>query len=342
MEATFKKIAVFRALYLGDMLCVIPTVRAVKNAFPESSISLVGLPWQKDFARRFTHYFDRFIEFPGWPGLPEQEVNPKRVVEFLHSIQLENFDLVMQMQGHGSITNSMCMLWGSRTVTGLRKAHEYCPNEKLFPVSEDHEHEVLRYLKLTNALDLPSHGTNLEFPLLQGELDHFYNVLRKLKLSPGNYICLHAGARDPKRQWPLQNFTKVGNYLAALGYTIVLTGSEAERDLLRELADQIEHPVVNTIELLSNVSLGDLACFIKHSSLLISNDTGVSHIAAALEVPSVVIFSPYSDQRRWAPLNTSLHQVVSFEEAKDVHNVTNHAISQLQKYSATTSSYLFY
>jgi ADP-heptose:LPS heptosyltransferase len=342
METTFKRFAVFRALYLGDMLCIIPAIRALKNAFPDSSISLIGLPWQNDFTKRFGHYFDRFIEFPGWPGLPEQHVDPKKVVEFLYRIQNENFDIVLQMQGHGAITNSMCMLWGPKKVTGLRKPNDYCPDEKLFPVSEDDEHEVLRYLKLTNALDLPSCGTQLEFPLLQEELARFNTICEKLKLSPNNYICLHPGARDPKRRWPAENFSQIGNTLAAQGHTIVLTGSDVERDLLEQLSNQMQYPVVNTVDLLPSVSLGDLACFIKYATLLISNDTGVSHIAAALETPSVVIFSPFSDQRRWAPLNTSLHQVISFNEADDVHYVTNRVMNQLQKYSARESSYLFY
>src|SRR4051812_7519387 len=110
----FKKIAVFRALQLGDMLCIIPTVRAIRHAYPKATITLIGLPWQKDFVARFPDYFDEFITFPGWPGLPEQGWNAEASVSFLREMQEEKFDLVLQMQGNGILTNSMCLLWNGK------------------------------------------------------------------------------------------------------------------------------------------------------------------------------------------------------------------------------------
>lgn len=65
------RIAIFRALYLGDMLCSIPAVRAIRTAYPDAEIHLIGLPWQRDFVSPFDGYFNHFIEFPGWPDLPE-------------------------------------------------------------------------------------------------------------------------------------------------------------------------------------------------------------------------------------------------------------------------------
>jgi ADP-heptose:LPS heptosyltransferase len=328
-----KKIGVFRALYLGDMLCIIPAVRAIKEAYPNASITLIGLPWQRTFQQRFSNYFCRFIEFPGWPGLPEQPIDPKKIWHFVNAMQDEHFDLVLQMQGHGAITNSMCMLWGARHVAGLRRPNDYCPDEKLFPVSEDSEHEILRYLKLVNALHLAEHGTHLEFPFFEDELKHFNTLCDLFKIAEQSYVCLHPGARDPKRRWPVENFAYIANDLVETGHRIVLTGSSDEKDLLRQLAERIKAPVVNSIELCPELSLGDLALLIKNCRLLVSNDTGVSHIAAALETPSVVIFSPYSDQGRWAPLNTSLHKVVSAEKSAQADYVLSVVRSQLVQFS---------
>jgi ADP-heptose:LPS heptosyltransferase len=104
---TTKKIAVFRALQLGDMLCSVPALRALRNSYPEAEISLLGLPWAGSFTERFSHYLDRFIHFPGFPGLPEQPFNEASWKDFETLMQAEQFDLILQMQGNGSIVNDM-------------------------------------------------------------------------------------------------------------------------------------------------------------------------------------------------------------------------------------------
>jgi ADP-heptose:LPS heptosyltransferase len=65
--------------------------------------------------------------------------------------------------------------------------------------------------------------------------------------------------------------------------------------------------------------------------MLFSNDTGVSHIAAALHTPSVIVFSPFSDIRRWAPLDASRHLSIPFEKAKDAEYVLYCLLDHLGK-----------
>jgi ADP-heptose:LPS heptosyltransferase len=329
MKTLPANIGIFRALQLGDLLCIIPTMRALRTAYPFAHITLIGLPWQKGFVERFQQYFDAFVEFPGWPGLPEQPVDIKKIVPFLLSMQQQEFDLVLQMQGNGESTNAMCMLFGAKKVCGLRKPDEYCPDEKLFPISGDEEHEVLRFLKLIDALDLPFQGHELEFPFLDGEQEKLKKRLKKQGLLTRPYICIHPGSRDPKRRWATQRFAAVADMLARQGFDIVLTGSEEEKDLLREVGTLMTQKAVNAVDEFGNLPLGELAALLNYSVGLLSNDTGVSHIAAALKLPSVIVFSEYSKPNRWAPLDTARHTIVLPGQSQNCENVFNEVMNSI-------------
>src|SRR3990170_5357714 len=122
-----KKIGIFRALQLGDMLCTIPAIRALRNAYPEAEITLLGLPWAKSLLSRFPNYFDAFMHFPGYPGLPEQKFQAESFAVFLYQVLEKKFDLVLQMQGNGSIVNPMIELFGARYTAGFFLPNDYCP-----------------------------------------------------------------------------------------------------------------------------------------------------------------------------------------------------------------------
>lgn len=324
-----KRIAVFRALQLGDMLCVVPAIRAIKQQFPESEITLIGLPWQKYFVERFSHYFTAFVEFPGWPGLPERACNIPDVMDFLKRMHDEKFDLVIQMQGNGYIVNPMCMMFGALHVAGLRREDDYCPEEGLFPVMEEQEHEILRFMKLAAALGAPATDTSLEFPVLPGEEQRALQILSRMGLKPGKYVCVHPGARDPRRRWNPEYFGRVADALASRGYQILLTGSEEEKSILAELTASMHTPAFDLVKQFGHLGIGELAALFRTSAGLVSNDTGVSHVASALNVRSVVIFSPYSDPGRWKPLNGHLHKAILPDEAVNVMYVVNTVLRHL-------------
>jgi ADP-heptose:LPS heptosyltransferase len=165
-------------------------------------------------------------------------------------------------------------------------------------------------------------------------------VSADLDLVMNQYVCLHPGARDARRRWPIENFAYIGNKLLETGHKIVLTGSVQETDILNALEAKIHAPVINIVRQIGDVPLGILAATIENSRLLISNDTGVSHIAAGLRHPSVIIFSPYSDVNRWAPLNSALHRVILAEKATDPEYVLYCILDQLQKSGVSQSSLL--
>ena len=299
-----RRIAILRALMLGDLLCAVPALRAFRAALPDAEIVLVGLRWARGFAERFDRYVDGFLELPGFPGLPETEPRVRELPAFLARAQELRFDLAVQLHGSGATTNPLAVLLGARRTAGFYVPGSFRPDEELFVPYPDEGHEIHRLLRLPEALGVPLRGDELELPLGPADREELARVAPDLDGTA--YACVHPGARLTDRRWPPERFAAVADALAARGLRVVLTGTEGERALTGAVVTAATAPV---LDLTGATSLGGLGALVAGARLLVSNDTGVAHVAAALRVPSVIVVTA-SDPARWAPLDRMLHRVV--------------------------------
>jgi ADP-heptose:LPS heptosyltransferase/glycosyltransferase involved in cell wall biosynthesis len=299
-------IAVFRALQLGDLLCAVPAWRALRAANPRAHIALIGLPWAQAFVDRFPSYFDEFIAFPGYPGLPEQTPDLNQLQSFLTALSQRRFDWLLQMHGSGSYVNDVMRLCRARHLAGFYDPSGDCPHRCWFMPYPDHGSEIHRHIRLMQFLGVSSCGDELEFPLTESDRTALAGLNAVASLTPGSYICLHPGGRSADRRWPVGAFASVARALSSRGFRIVVTGTAEETDLGDELVRTLPVPLVNVI---GKTSLGMLGLLIGRARLLVSNDTGVSHIAAALRIPSVILCVG-SDPDRWGPLNRDRHRLL--------------------------------
>jgi ADP-heptose:LPS heptosyltransferase len=159
---------------------------------------------------------------------------------------------------------------------------------------------------LVAHLGAPERGDHLEFPLTSADVTSLERVREATALLTGRFVAIHPGAMEPARRWLPAHFAAVADHFASEGWQIVLTGTADEAPIAAEVEQVMRWPALN---LAGRTSLGALAAMLARADLLITNDTGVSHLAAALGVPSVVIFLA-SNPRRWAPLDRRLHRVV--------------------------------
>ncbi len=236
------KIAVFRALKLGDMLLGVPALRALRSAYPNAEIVLLGLPWAHQFVERFKMYIDRFVHFPGCIGLPEQPFNRTQFEKFIQQMREESFDLVLQMQGNGTIVNALVLLFNAKYVAGFYNDKSYIESDLFMPYPE-YGYEAQRHILLMQHLGIKIKNIQLEFPLTEKDEQELDALC--LPLVEKKYICIHAGSANSARQWPPQFFAALADYCIENGFTIVVTGTEEERDITRELIKCIHHPVID-------------------------------------------------------------------------------------------------
>ncbi|ARP76496.1 glycosyltransferase family 9 protein [Bordetella genomosp. 6] len=300
-----ERILVFRALQLGDMLCATPALRALRQAFPRAHIAWAGLPGSQALARRLRAYVDAFLEFPGLAAFPEQAAREQALPDFFRQARRGRYDVALQMHGSGAQSNAIVAQCGARHWGG------FVPG----PVQQQtgrwlawprHEPEPQRYLSLLRHLGIAAHDATLELPLQTRDHREAEALARSLGLHPERAILVHPGARLRSRRWPAERFGAVARALRERGWQVAVTGTPDEAPLCAV----VRRMAPDTLDLCGRTTLGGMAALAARCRLVVCNDTGMSHIAAAVRCPSVVIASG-SDPLRWAPANRALHTVLA-------------------------------
>lgn len=305
-DAVLQRIAVFRALQLGDLLCAAPALRALRAAHPRARITLIGLPWAREFVARFAPYLDDFIAFPGAPGLLERTATPAEYAEFAARARAARFDFALQLHGSGRYSNAVVANLGARDYAAFHPMNVTCPDRTRFLAYPEDEPEIRRLLRLLEFLGVTARDEALEFPIAADEWRSAAAIRARFGLQPGYYACLHPGARAAARRWRAERFARVADRLAAKGLRVAVTGTAQESALAAAIVKAMHAPCV---DLTGQTSIGVLAALLTGAKLLVCNDTGISHVAAALRVPSVVIYLGSSPER-WAPLDRARHRAV--------------------------------
>jgi len=304
-----RRIAIFRALQLGDMLCSVPALRALRAALPHAQVTLIGLPWARAFAARYADLIDAFDTFPGARGFPEQREDEAGLPAFFDAMRARRFDLAIQLHGSGGVANALVAQFGARALAGFSQADETLPGGGFgcFVGWPDALPEPERYNALMRAMGIDAPDASLWFPLADDDLDNYATLVARHRLDPRRLVLVHPGAQLPSRRWPPERFAAVADELAARGWQIAVTGTAGELELTARVIGAMTRPARH---LAGETSLGALAALVARARLVVCNDTGLSHVAAAMRTRSVVIASG-SDTRRWAPLDHDRHRVLA-------------------------------
>ena len=273
-------IAVVKPCCIGDCVMALPAVESLAAAFPQAHIHT--------FAGRHSAAVFRASEHVSRVYLCPDEVTPSRAPGLTWNLRTAGHDWIV-------------VLDRSRVVkVAARIANP--PRLVLLPrTSGETRHEIDVYLDALRAIDVPIATT---VPRL--DLSEFTNSRLDETISQLNcdFAVVHpGGAENPGstmtgKRWPSERMAELLRQIDARGLRPVLTGGHADASLCRTIVR--ESGVSTCLDLSGELDLMSSAAVIARAKLYVGADTGISHLAAAVGTPSVVIFGP-TNPLRYAP-----------------------------------------
>lgn len=279
-----RKIAVLRANGMGDMIFAMPAMAALRTAYPDAEIVLLGKEWHIQFFRNRPGPVDRVIAVPPYPGVGAYEdVSQDRpdLDDFFDAMSREGFDLALQMHGGGRNSNPFVRRLGARLTAGLRTP-DAVALDRWVPYIY-FQPEVIRYLETVALVGAEPVGLEPHLCVTSRDVEESYRWV-----SPDDrpLVVLHPGATDGRRRWSPVKFGAVGKILSDQGFRVVVTGTPEEDELIQSVLQAMDGPG----EGVSTLSLQGLIGLLSRARLGVSNDSGPLHLAGALGVSTVGIY----------------------------------------------------
>lgn len=290
MPEAYKNILIMKPSSLGDIVLALPALTALRRNFPGARISWLVRP---EFAALLENHpdldeiivFDRKLLGKAW-------FRPHAfgaLVSLVRRLRAGDFDVVFDFQGLFR-TASLAWLAGCRKRFGRAQAREFAYIFYTDKVHHDMEcaHLVDYYLRIIQTAGTRDIGVEFVLPKAPEAAESVSRLLASQKVSPDNYAVFVPGSAHADKCWPTERFAELADKITAkFGFSIVATGTEPEAGVVEKLKCQAKVPVAN---LAGQTSLSELMALLRGARLVVSNDTGPGHIAAASGVPLVLMF----------------------------------------------------
>lgn len=281
-----RKIAILNTAALGDTILMSGPLADLAAQYPEASITMVSGPSNYEVARLVSHV-DRVIRLPIFDPFASLRV-----------LRAQRFDALLDFGPWCRLNALLAMLSGAGVTVGFRtdgQARHFGYDLAVEHSSQVHEFEnhrrIVRTLGVKTShfpsLSLPLQGINAPSPV-----KHPYIVCH---LWPG-------GSAARQKEWPPARWVALAEHFARGKYHIVFTGSSNQKDLNREIMTRVNGSLRPGMHNAAGCSLIESLAILKTARLAVSVDTGLVHMAAALDVPLVGLYGPTSAER-WGPIS---------------------------------------
>ena len=284
----YRHILFIKPSSLGDIVHAMPTLAALRRAHSSARVTwLVKRQWA-GLVERIDGVDRVWAVDPGVKGWLSQ----------VRTLRAEHFDVAVDLQG---LFRSAVMGWlsGAPHRVGFANAREGSPwwYNQCVAVPTAEIHAVDRYLLVAKAMGAEHPGpAEFRFRIPQSDRDEVARLLGRAGVGPGtNWVAMNVSARWPTKRWPVASFAAVADQLneGGLGPVLFIGGPE-DRPIINVVSEMMKTRAIN---IAGSPAVGLLPALLSQAALLITNDSGPMHIAAAVATPLVALFGPTSATR---------------------------------------------
>jgi ADP-heptose:LPS heptosyltransferase len=300
---TLRRVLLVRLDNLGDVLLTTPAFRAVRRALPEAHLALLAGPAGCEIGR-----LDPDIDETILYRAPNEDVyfqlpqDPQRELAAVEALKERDFDAAIIFTSYKQSALPVAYLCylagiplraaGSFEGPGSLLTHRHRYEETVPP-----KHETLRGLELTNFLGFPP--VEPEMVLVPHE-EGAANLLKRYGIERfASFAIVHPGASSSSRAYPPKRYAAIVEELAEQsGLPVLVTGGPGEEDLTRRVAGSTGIPVGG------ETGFGSFAALVARATVVVTNNTGTTHVASALKRPVVTVFAGTNPPEQWGPWRT--------------------------------------
>lgn len=299
-----KRILVINVNWIGDVLLTTPTMRAIRERFPNAYISCLVVDWCKDILADNPH-IDGLISY-------EKKGKHRSVlgkISLLRQIRKKHFDTVFVL--HRSRTRALlAYLSGAKYRIGYNTKKRGCLLTAKIEPSRKKLHKLDYFLGILEPLSLDINKLDKELVLSVNTEDErfIFELLKTYNIDKKDFLVgLNPGANWSPKCWTVSGFAELADKLInKYNAKIVITGNKKDRILAKEIANKMQNePLI----MAGKTTLCQLAALIKRCNLFISADSGPMHMAAAIKTPLIALFGPTSSQET-GPIGSGRYKII--------------------------------
>jgi lipopolysaccharide heptosyltransferase II len=306
MPAEVRRVCIYRIGNIGDTVCAVPAMYAIRRAFPKAEMVLVtspgarGMPGAAELLGGVSWLSDIAVYY-------REEIGGLRGrLRWIAELRRRHFDVWIELPVENATFRILVRNMIAARAAGARWGRGWLIDRTGLLARAQSEvirfpTETVRLLALAAELGIPMpEPARAEFPLELGAVERRAadTILAARGIEGAPMVALAPGAKREPNRWPAMRFTEVGRHLAARGFQVVLLGGPGDTATCASIAQSIG---AGAVSLVGATSIRESCEMLRRCELLVCNDSGVQHLAAAVGTPCVSIFSCRDFLGKWFP-----------------------------------------